>query len=64
MNQTENRVLDPKFASLLLESMADGVFTLNEEGEITLWNRAIERITGYKAEEVLGKSCDILDFNL
>lgn len=57
-------MLDPEFANLLLESMADGVFTLNEKGEITLWNRSIERISGYKAEEVLGRSCDILDFNL
>jgi len=60
----DNATLDPKLASLLLESMADGVFTLNEKGKITLWNKAIERITGYKAEEVLGRSCDILDFNL
>ncbi|MBT4088344.1 MAG: PAS domain-containing protein [Deltaproteobacteria bacterium] len=60
----DNTTLDPKMASLLLESMADGVFTLNEKGEITLWNKAIERITGYKADEVLGRSCDILDFNL
>ncbi|MFH2130329.1 MAG: PAS domain-containing protein [bacterium] len=64
MTMMNNRVLDPKFASLLLESMADGVFTLNEKGKITLWNRAIEKITGYSADEVLGKSCDILDFNL
>ncbi len=60
----ENTILDPKMAGLLLESMADGVFTLNEKGEITLWNKAIERITGYEAAEVLGRSCDILDFNL
>ncbi|MBT7889006.1 MAG: PAS domain-containing protein [Deltaproteobacteria bacterium] len=64
MNTMDNTTLDPKMASLLLESMADGVFTLNEKGEITLWNKAIERITGYKADEVLGRSCDILDFNL
>lgn len=64
MKNMGNTTLDPKLASLLLESMADGVFTLNEKGEITLWNRAIEGITGYKAEEVLGQSCDILDFNL
>lgn len=60
----ENTILDPKLAGLLLESMADGVFTLDEKGLITLWNKAIERITGYKAAEVLGRSCDILDFNL
>ena len=64
MKNMSNTTLDPKLASLLLESMADGVFTLNEKGEITLWNRAIEEITGYKAAELLGQSCEILNFNL
>lgn len=63
MTQTNNRLIDPKFANLLLESMADGVFTLNEKGRITLWNPAIEKITGYTAQEVLGESCEILDFS-
>ncbi|WP_028321900.1 PAS domain S-box protein [Desulfatiglans anilini] len=45
------RTLAPKFSSLLLESMADGVFTFDEQGRITSWNPSIERITGYSAEE-------------
>ncbi|MGA1869802.1 MAG: sigma-54 interaction domain-containing protein [bacterium] len=56
-------ILDPSFADLLLESMADGVFTLNEKGEISSWNRAMERITGYTIQEVLGKSCTFLHFS-
>jgi len=64
MQPKSNRLLDPEFANLLLESMADGVFTLDQNGRITLWNRAIERITGYSAEEALGRGCEILDFNL
>ncbi len=55
--------LDNRFAELLLESMADGVFTLNSKGIITLWNKAMERITGYHAEEALGNNCGILNFN-
>jgi len=43
--------------------MADGVFTLDEKGKITLWNRAMERITGYNAEEVKGKDCMIVNFS-
>jgi len=38
MSEAKNSIqdiLDPNFARLLLESMADGVFTLNEKGEIT-----------------------------
>lgn len=64
MTNAVNQLLDLKFANLLLESIADGVFTLNKNGRITLWNKAIERITGYSAEEALGKGCEILDFNL
>ncbi len=56
-------ILDPNFARLLLESMADGVFTLNEKGKITSWNPSMERITGYSATEVIGKSCMFLSFS-
>ncbi len=56
-------ILDPNFARLLLETMADGVFTLNDKGEITSWNASMERITGYTAEEALGKSCMFLNFS-
>ncbi len=57
-------ILDPKFAGLLLESMADGVFTLDDKGHITSWNPAMERITGYTAEEAIGKDCMMLNFSL
>jgi PAS domain S-box-containing protein len=55
--------LDPDFEPLLLESMADGVFTLNSNGEFTYWNPAMERITGYRATEAIGQSCALLNFN-
>ena len=49
MKKKNTRIVDPDFASLLLESMAEGVFTLNEKGEITSWNPSMERISGYTA---------------
>jgi len=61
-NKTYN-VMDSSFASLLLESMADGVFTLNNKGIISSWNPSMERITGYCAKEAIGKSCKLLNFN-
>ncbi len=63
MQNKTQKILDPGFANLLLESMADGVFTLNDKGKITLWNPSMERITGYTSEETIGKSCKILNFN-
>ena len=56
-------ILEQDFANLLLESMADGVFTLDREGLITSWNPAMERITGYSLKEAIGNSCSILGFN-
>ncbi|MGD9384863.1 MAG: sigma 54-interacting transcriptional regulator [Desulfobacterales bacterium] len=61
-NKTDN-IIDPSFASLLLESMADGVFTLNNKGTISSWNPSMERITGYSAKEAVGKSCILLNFS-
>ena len=51
------------FEKLLLESMAEGVFTVNENGKITSWNPAMERIAGYTAAEAIGKTCALLQFN-
>ena len=55
--------MDPGFAEMMFESMADGVFTLDPEGRIMSWNPAMERITGYRAAEVIGKNCSVLNFN-
>jgi len=41
----------------LLENVNQGIFFIDLNRKITFWNSAAERITGYKAEEVLGKSC-------
>jgi two-component system response regulator HydG len=56
-------ILKPAFASSLLESMASGVFTLNDEGAITSWNPAMQRISGYSPEEAVGQKCTLLKFS-
>jgi len=63
MNKNLPDILDPEFERLLLESMADGVFTLDGNGKITSWNPAMERISGYSVKEAMGKSCTLLNFN-
>ncbi|HSR37142.1 MAG TPA: sigma 54-interacting transcriptional regulator, partial [Desulfurivibrionaceae bacterium] len=42
---------------LVLESIADGVFTVDRNWRITSFNRAAETITGWKREDAIGKSC-------
>jgi PAS domain S-box-containing protein len=42
---------------LILESIADGVFTVDKDWRITSFNQAASHITGYTAEEAIGRSC-------
>jgi PAS domain S-box-containing protein len=41
----------------IIDSIADGVITLSRDMAITSFNRSAERITGHRAEDVLGKPC-------
>ena len=41
----------------ILDSIADGVFTVDRLGRITSFNRAAEEITGYSREEAIGQRC-------
>ena len=42
----------------VLDSMADGVMTLDWEKRITSFNRAAESITGWSAERAIGRTCE------
>ncbi|RJQ73282.1 MAG: PAS domain-containing protein [Desulfobacteraceae bacterium] len=42
---------------IILESISDGVFTVDHEWRITSFNRAAEKITGIPREKALGKHC-------
>ncbi|MCB2183707.1 MAG: sigma 54-interacting transcriptional regulator [Desulfobulbaceae bacterium] len=42
---------------LILDSIADGVFTVNRRWIITSFNRSAEKITGVPASEAIGRSC-------
>ncbi len=41
----------------MLENMYEGVYFVDTERTITFWNKGAERISGYKAKEILGKQC-------
>ena len=41
----------------ILDSIADGVFTVDDQWRITSFNRAAERITGVKRQQALGQRC-------
>jgi PAS domain S-box-containing protein len=41
----------------ILESISDGVFTVDDEWKITSFNRAAEQVTGISRRDALGKRC-------
>ena len=43
--------------SNILNSIADGIFTVDENFKINFFNKSAEKITGFKSEEVIGKFC-------
>lgn len=45
------------FTKAILESISDGVFTVNREWMITSFNRAAEQITGISRDQALGRPC-------
>ncbi|MEA1967911.1 MAG: sigma 54-interacting transcriptional regulator [Thermodesulfobacteriota bacterium] len=63
MKNIEFEIKNNEFVKLLLESIGDGIFVLDIHGKIIAWNPAMEKITGYSADEVKGKSCKIMNFS-
>ena len=49
--------LDPKTTGIILESISDGVFTVDHDWQITSFNRAAEEITGIPRKEAIGRRC-------
>jgi len=45
------------FTSNILNSISDGVFTINTDWEITSFNRAAELITGIQKKDAVGQKC-------
>jgi PAS domain S-box-containing protein len=41
----------------ILDSVADGVFTVDKNMRITTYNKAAEKITGFTADEAIGQYC-------
>lgn len=42
---------------MVIESVADGVFTVDRNWKITSFNKSAERVTGWSREEAIGRSC-------
>ncbi len=60
MTDKTHEIWNVRFVNQIIDSMADGVFTLDSNGQISSWNQSMERISGYTASEALGQTCQLL----
>ena len=51
------RSSEQQVRDVILDSIADGVFTVDDQWRITSFNRAAEQITGISAGEAIGQRC-------
>ena len=58
-----NPVTDPKYAAMvaaefqaLLDAAVDAIIVIDEHGQIMTFNRAAERMFGYAAADVVGRT--------
>lgn len=59
--KTESDLKDSvNYAKTLLDTVLDGLITIDEEGTIQGFNKSAERIFGYEASEVIGQNVKIL----
>ncbi|NIA08948.1 MAG: PAS domain-containing protein [Nitrospiraceae bacterium] len=49
--------IPPNVTEIILQSVSDGVFTVDHDWRITSFNRAAEKITGIPRDEAIGKHC-------
>ena len=45
----------------IVDTLQDGILVVGPDGKILAMNPAAERLTGYRADELIGKSCRELD---
>ena len=63
MQDKTHEIWNFRFVNQIIDSMADGVFTMDADGRISSWNRSMERISGYTAQVAIGKTCELLGFS-
>jgi len=49
--------VDVPLSEVILDSLHDGLYVCDRERRIIYWSKSAERITGWKAQEVVGRRC-------
>jgi PAS domain S-box-containing protein len=57
MTISQDNAVDVQHLHTVLDCIGEGVFTVDTSKTITFFNRAAERITGFSAEQAVGRPC-------
>jgi len=57
MKKDQSDQISQNVTEIILESISDGVFTIDDNWRITSFNRAAEKITGIPRDKAIGKHC-------
>ncbi len=65
LKKMSKSIINQDTTEIILESISDGVFTIDNDWKITSFNNAAEKITGIQRKEAIGKYCwDIFRSNM
>lgn len=65
MKENSRSQIPDRATTIILESISDGVFTVDHDWRVTSFNRAAEQITGIARKEAIGKHCwDVFRSNM
>src|SRR5260221_5099597 len=56
-NPCKPMMQDPEIFRTVLESLPIGVYMVDRDLKVIFWNRGAERISGYLAQDVIGRHC-------
>lgn len=60
MSNPTHSIWNQHFMRQIIDSMADGVYIVDPKGLVSFWNPSMEKISGYPANEAMGKPCTLL----
>jgi two-component system, NtrC family, response regulator HydG len=60
MNDMDEKEIN-RYWKKIINTMNDGLMLVGRDGTILMVNKAFEQLTGYAADEIIGKPCTVLD---
>ena len=60
MSEQTHSLWNQRFMRQIIDLVADGVFIVDPRGLVSFWNPSMEQISGYSAEEIMGKACTLI----